>query len=128
MIGKTIKSILTGNSSLVALVGTKIFPYVMNESTTMPAVVYTIDSMEPEYTKGGWVNDSVTFTVNSFAKDYTGLQSVVSAVRTALELNHTGSGTQSINRIYLIGFNEGYDGQSDVFFNSLIFNVIINTY
>ena len=44
MIGKTIKSILAGNGTLTALVAaTKIFPYVVNEGTTMPAIVYTIE-------------------------------------------------------------------------------------
>ena len=128
MIGKTIKSILANNSALIALVpATKIFPYVMNEGTTLPAIVYTINSVEPEYART-WVNDSIEFSVHSFSKDFDNLQLIVSAIRTALELNQTGAGSQDINRIYLTGMNEDYIEGADVFANTLTFNVKINTY
>jgi hypothetical protein len=129
MIGKTIHSILVNDSALIALVpAARIFPYVMNADTVAPCIVYVIDSVEPEYTKGGWVLDTITFSVHSFAKDYATLQSVASAVRTALEYNKTGYGTQNINHIYMIGMEEGYDPQSDIFGNKLQFSVKINTY
>jgi hypothetical protein len=128
MIGKTIKSLLAGDATLVALVGTKIYPYVMNEDTTMPAVIYTIDSLSAVYTKREWVNDEILFSVYSFSKDYAQLQSVVSAVRGAVELKHTGSGTQNVNMIYLTGQDEGYDNMADVFYNKQNFSVTINTY
>lgn len=129
MIGKTIKSILAGNSALTALVpAARIYPYVMNENTTIPAIIYTIDSVSPEYNKGGWAGDEVQFSVSSFSDDYGELQTVVSAVRTALELVETGSGTQDINRIYLTGSDETYDQEADVFGNRLTFSVRVNTY
>jgi hypothetical protein len=129
MIGKTINSILTSNAPLLALVpATKMFPYVMNENTTVPALVYTIDSVLPSYNKGGWANDVITFSIHSFTKDYSVLQSIVSAIRTAFELNKAGSGTQSINFIYLDSFEEGYDQSAGVFYNKLSFIVTINTY
>lgn len=129
MIGKTIKAILTGNSTLTALVtATKIFPYVMNEDTDIPCIIYSIGSIEPEYSKKEWVLDNISFTVTSFDRDYGDLQTIVSAVRGALELSSTGSGTQDINRIYLRGFEEGYDVGADVFYTRLTFGVKINTY
>lgn len=129
MIGKTIKSILTTNSALIVLVpAVKIFPYVCNEDTAAPLIVYTIDSVQPEYAKTGWTGDMITFSVNSFAKDYNTLSLIVSAVRTALELNQTGYGTQNINRIYLRSVNEGFDLSNEVFGNKLTFEVKINSY
>jgi hypothetical protein len=129
MIGKTIKALLTGNSTLTALVtATKMFPYVMNEDTDVPCIIYTIDSIEPEYTKKEWVLDNISFTVTSFHRDYGSLQPIVTAVRGALELKSTGSGTQDINKIYLRGFTEGYDNGADVFYTRLTFQVKINTY
>src|SRR3989337_1622845 len=117
MIGKTIKSILAGNSTLTAIVpAIRIFPYVMNEDTTLPAIVYTIDSVDPDYNKGGWAGDMIAFSVHSFTKDYPSLQTLSSAIRTALELNKTGSGTQDINPIYLSSMAEGYDQGADTFY------------
>jgi hypothetical protein len=129
MIGKTIKSILAGNNALIALVpDAKIFPYVMNEKTELPAIVYYIDAVTPEYTKGGWALDTIDFSIWSFARSYDSLQAIVSAERTALELNRTGAGSQNINYIYCTGMDEGYDQGADVFFNKLMFNVKINSY
>lgn len=129
MIGKTIKSILTTNSALIALVpAVKIYPYVMNEDTQAPCIVFTIDSLEPEYTKSGWADDTITFSVYSYAVNYNSLQTIAKAVRTALELNKTGSGTESINHIYLQGMEEGYVLEADTFFNKLTFRVKTNNY
>ena len=63
MIGKTIKSILAANTTLTALIpALRMYPYVMNEDTTLPALVYTIDSVDPTYTKKEWVNDVIEFS------------------------------------------------------------------
>ena len=128
MIGKTIKSLLTADVTLVALVGTKIYPYVMNEDTALPAVVYTIESLDANYHKGGWAFDEILFAVHSFSKDYSNLQSVVPAARGALELKNTGFGTQDISMIYLTGQEEGYDNGADAFYNKQTFKLRINTY
>jgi hypothetical protein len=129
MIGKTIKSILTGDSTLIALVpAVRMFPYVMNEDTVLPAIVYTIDSVSPDYNKGGWALDEVMFSVFSFSKDYAQLQSIALAVRGALELSATGYGTESIGNIYLIAVDEGYDQGADTFFNKQQFTVKTNSY
>jgi hypothetical protein len=129
MIGKTIKSILVNNSALTTLVpAVRMFPYVMNEDTVLPAIIYTISSLTPEYSKGGWALDNIEFSVHSFARDYASLQSIVAAVRTALELNRTGSGTQGIGPILLTGMEEGYDQVADVYGNKLEFTVRTNKY
>ena len=129
MIGKTIKSILAGNTALTALIpASRMFPYVMNEGTILPAIIYTVDSLAPDYSKGGWMLDEVNFSVASFAYDYAELQTVASAIRTALELNQIGAGTQSINRIYLTGMDESFDPEQNVFGNRLNFIVKINKY
>ncbi len=129
MIGKTIKSLLTSNVALTALIpSASMFPYVMNEDTELPALIYTIDSVDPEYTKKEWVFDIVDFSVHSFSRDYGDLQDIASAIRDALEMNQTGSGTEDINKIYMAGMEEGFDIGADVFYNKLKFRVKVNTY
>jgi hypothetical protein len=128
MIAKTINTLLTGGSSLVTLVGTKIFPYVMNENTELPAIVYTVDSLSPEYTKGGWSGDYIQFSVHSFSKSYTELQNVVDAVRDAVELKETGYSGQEISRITLTSQEEGFDNEAGVFYNKQTYNVKLNNY
>jgi hypothetical protein len=129
MIGKTIKSIITTNAALIALVPpANMFPYVIDYDTTLPSIIYKIDSLTPGYNKGGWSADLILFSISSFTRDYASLQTIVSAIRVALEGNQTGTGTQDINRIYLDSFEEGYDIESDIFYNKLTFKVTINKY
>lgn len=129
MIGKTIKSILTGNAALIALVpAINMFPLVMNEDTALPAINFIIDNLNTIYSKGGAMNDDVEFSIHSFDKDYGDLQDIVIAIRDALELNQTGYGTEDINKIRLTDFDEGYDQSADTFWNKLTFNVTVNAY
>jgi hypothetical protein len=124
MIGKVIRSLLDDSGALVALIPVaNMYPYVMNENTVLPAIVYTVDSMEAVYNKDGQVQDSYSFSVVSFSNDYAALQTIVSLVRAALELKRgTVEGT-TIQPIYLSGMQEGYDLGSNIFMNRLTFNV-----
>jgi hypothetical protein len=129
MIGKVIKSLLEDDATLTAIVPTaRIYPYVMNEGTALPAIIYTIDSIGPEYTKDGWANDEVMFSVVSFSNNYTELQSIISAVRGALEWEHGTVEGIGIGRIYLEGFMEGYSIGEDTFLNKLSFRVNVINY
>jgi hypothetical protein len=129
MIGKTIKSILYNSGTLTSLVPTtKIFPYVMDEGTQMPFVVYTIDSVDPDNSKGGWASDEVTFSVMSFATTYPLLQPIVSAIRGAFQGTRVNVGTEQGGRIDMSGFDEGFILETNAFFNKLTFKVIINKY
>lgn len=120
MNGITIASLLKANAGLLALVNTdNIFPYVANEGTSLPLIVYTIDSLAPEYTKDGWAGDTCNFSVVSFSQDYANLQLLAVQVRASLELKHGGD-TQ---RIILTGQQEGYNIQDDIFLNKQTFRV-----
>jgi len=118
--GELIVELLQANSDLTDLVDPdNIFPYIANENTNLPLIVYTIDSINPEYTKDGLVGDMVKFSISSFTDNYSDLQNIVSAVRDSLELEH-GEDTQ---RIIVTGQSEGYlDG---VFGNKLSFEIFI---
>ena len=124
-IGITIASLLKANASLLTLVNTNnIFPYVANENTTLPLIIYTVDSLEPEYDKDCWVGDICTFSVISFSEDYANLQLIATQVRAALDTKST-TGT---NRITLTGQQEGYNITEGVFLNKLTFEVSIVEY
>ena len=129
MVGKVIAYLLKENTGLMALVSEdKIFPYVINEKTHLPAIVYTIDSVDPEYTKEGWSGDDVTFSIVSFTNNYANLQSIVSQIRSALELKSgTYSGIEYWN-ILLDGQSEGFSISENVFLNRLTFSTTITDY
>lgn len=126
MIGKAIQALLTASADLLALVPeASIFPYVLNENTSLPAIVYTIDEIETEYTKDGWVQDEYIFSVVTLSKNYEILQNIIQEVREALELKSGEYGGVTLQKIYLDKFSEGFNITEDVFMNRLTFSVII---
>lgn len=129
MIGKVIKSLLDGNAALNALVPTlNRYPYVLNENTPLPAIIYTVDSILPVYDKQGWIGDECTFSVVSFSDNYASLQSISLQVRVALELKDGTYEAIKIRNIYLTGQSEGYNINENVFLNKLTFSTVILSY
>jgi len=129
MIGKAIVSLLNANEDLLALVASaNIYPYVINEDTALPAIVYTIDSLAPEYTKDGWIGDECVFSIVSFSDSFTSLQNIAMEVRKSLELESGVNAGITTERIYLTGQSEGYNISENVFLNRLTFSTIITGY
>lgn len=129
MIGKLITSLLTANTALIELVPkTSVYPYVINENTLLPAIIYTIDSLETGYDKDGWVGDICTFSVVSFSDNYSALQNIVLQVRSSLELVKGTIEGITIDRIELEGLTEGYSIAENCFLNKLTFSARITQY
>jgi hypothetical protein len=127
MIGKAIHSLLETNAALVALVPvTSFFPYVLNENTALPALVYTIDSVSPEYDKDTWHGDDYQFSVTSFSINYSNLQAIALQVRVALERKEGLTDSVKYENIYLDGQAE--EGYIDGFSNTLTFRVKVIGY
>jgi len=125
MIGIAITGLLKANEDLLALVPEDgIFPYVANEQTPLPLIIYTIKDLDPEYDKDGWLHDDCAFSVISYSEDYANLQLIIAQVRKALELKNI-NGT---HRIILTGFAEGYNISESVFRNELTFRIRIFEY
>lgn len=129
MIGKLIASLLKANTSLTTLVPeVNMYPYIINENTTLPALIYTVDNMDAEYDKDGWVQDACTFSVVSFSDNYASLQDISRQVRLALELKNGTTNNINIRNIYLTSQQEGYNINENVYLNKLTFDVEITSY
>jgi len=129
MIGTVINTLLTTNDELIALLpSTSIYPYVMNEGTSLPAIIYTIDGIETAYDKDGWAGDIYDFSIVSFSDNYTTLQNIVFQVRTALEFSKGTIGSITIDRVQLEGLTEGYNIAENCFLNKLSFSARITGY
>lgn len=126
MIGKAIYEILSGNTDLTDVIDLKIYPLVITEDTELPAVMYSIDIVVPEYTKDGWEYDACRFKVTSYAKEYSDVLDVASKVRSALEFVRGTYGGVVINHIYMDSQEEFYQIDADVYIIRLTFNVVIN--
>jgi len=124
MIGSIIVSLLKANNDLLALVNeNSIFPYVAEENTNLPLIIYAIDDIDVSYSKDGWVKDLCNFHVMSFSENYDDLQLIVAEIRSVLELKYTSD----TKRIIVTGMQEGFNLNEQVFLNKLNFAVeIIN--
>lgn len=129
MLGKVINTILTNSASLTALVpSTSIYPYVINENTPLPAIIYTIDSLSPEYDKDGWAGDIYDFSIISFSDNYSLLQDIILQIRNTLELIKGTYNGIKINRVQLEGLTEGYNITENCFLSRLTFSVQVVDY
>ena len=121
-IGLAISDLLVNATGLTALVPSgNIFAYIANEGTSLPVIVYNVDSLQSEYDKDGWVGDYCDFIIASYDSDYNNLQSIILEVRNAIELNKV-DGTE---RFTMTSQQEGFDINENIFYNRLGFNVKI---
>jgi len=84
-ISTAITAILEGNASLVAIMGTRIYPDVLPQKYSLPAVSYTVTNIQPQdYKQGtaGWTE--VYINVNVFANNRTECEAYAGYVRSAL--------------------------------------------
>lgn len=129
MIGKVITSLLKENSGLTDIIpDSKMYAYIINEDTELPALIYVVNSVTPLYTKDGWVNDTCDFSVLAFSSSYSQLQDISYLIRDALELKSGIITDVEIQKIYLSSHSEGYNINENVFMCKLDFNVKIIGY
>jgi len=83
--GERIYSILSANSAVVALVGTRITPSVMPELQPQPAIVYTVVSNDPVPTVDGasFLRHSIV-QIDCYSFEYDLSHAVADAVEAAL--------------------------------------------
>jgi len=126
MIGIAINSILTGSTALTNLVGSKIYPYAIDEGELLPAVIFSINSVQPQYEKGGVYWDEAIVEVASFDYDYKSCVSISEAVRGSLE-NYKGTvSSVEIVRARVSNISEAYDFDTNTFISKISFNLKIN--
>ncbi len=127
MLGKVITHLLKEHGDLTDLVpGARMFPYIVEEETQLPCLVYEITAIVPEYTKDGWVMDRCTFNVRNFSGKYENLQDIKLQVREALELKKGTFKGVTIQRIQVTGQTfEGYNFFENCYETGFTFSVNI---
>lgn len=85
-IGKVIYSELIKNQNLTKFVDNRIFPLIAEQTTNYPFVIYYRDSIvNKTFTKDGYCQDTVNFSVNCVATDYSEVLEIANEVRKTLE-------------------------------------------
>jgi hypothetical protein len=101
--GKALYYLLTNDSPISAIVGTRVFPEIADQEQTKPYVVYNIRSNDPSDVQAGpSALDTASVEVNCYAPTYSGAIDLSDAVRTCLDRRsgtYSGVNVQSIQYI-----------------------------
>lgn len=87
IVGKAIYNILTNDANVAAIVSTRVYPAIIEQSQTdQAAVVYRVDDTEGSHTKSGASTlDTLRVYVWAFAETYDACHDLSEKVRAALE-------------------------------------------
>lgn len=115
--GTAIYNLLKDDASVGALIGDRIYPGIIPDGVTYPAVTYSELSQVFDETKDGPLpTGQHGFDVDIYAYEYAGAQSIASAIKSALDW-YTGTvNTVVIERIRLIDQTDlPYEDEKELF-------------
>ena len=91
-----IRSLLVADSDVFGLTGVRIFPWMRQQGTTFPAIVYELDGTEPQDGLGGYQSlTRATLSISNIAETYGGAKTLAGYVRDALN-GYTGTPTDGV--------------------------------
>lgn len=117
--GKAIYSILTSDSDVNAIVGTRVYPQIAAQGASFPFIVYLLDDLEPSDTKSGVSTlDEVRYEIVAAAETYAVLADLTEKIRTALD-RYTGTvAGVVIDSIQFTDLDTANDDNNEVFVSS----------
>jgi len=84
--GKAIYSILTSDSDINAIVGTRVYPQIAAQEAAFPFVVYVLQNIDPSDTKSGVSTlDEVRYDIIVASESYAEASDLTNKIRTALD-------------------------------------------
>ena len=84
--GKAIYSILTSDSDVNAIVGTRVYPQIAAQEAAFPFVVYVLQNVDPSDTKSGVSTlDEVRYDIIVASENYAQASDLTGKIRTALD-------------------------------------------
>lgn len=108
-IGNVIYNILSNNSAVAALVGTKIYPSETPQAIAMPVILYSIENIEPKTSKDGVSKlDIYSVDISCFSNKYDNMIDIYQAIRTALDRYKGTNSSIKIDQINFKSFNRDF--------------------
>src|SRR3989304_10373206 len=109
-VGKSIYKLLSDAAAVTAITGTRIYPNRISQVKDYPAISYmqltTIPTNQKDDVSG---YDQVEYDIDCFSKDYLQLNTLSTAIRTALDKKNIDSQGDNIKDIRFINEFEGYN-------------------
>ena len=132
-IGKAIYKILHDNIAVESMVGTRIAPNVMKQTSPFPFIVYDVSTDTPEGQKDSVaLLDTASIMVSAYCKTYSEASKLANYIRTALDRVNGVYNAVNIQAINFDGYDDVFDdmsGSDGIYRKSLNFNIrIINSF
>ena len=100
-IEKAIRSLLVANSGVNDLVSGRVYPYMRQQGQNFPAIVYSLDSADPEHGLGGALSlTRATLSIENWSETYSGAKVLAEKVKNALDGYVGTSETVAIKSCY----------------------------
>ena len=127
-IGKAIYSILSINPNISGLVGTRIFPNVAPQTTTLPFIIYDVTGVQPNDTKDGVSTlDTNDVMISCYSETYTEASTLAQNIRVAMDRIPEGTyGSEQIQSSQFQSYNDIFDdtsGDAGVYRKALDFQI-----
>lgn len=123
MVSRAVYNLLSTNSTLTALVSTRIYPVRTPQAVTAPFLVYAISS-EPVDTKDGIATQELhEIQVTAFALTYESAQSIKAAVKSALDRKNGTIQSNKVQTIIFVDERDGYEDAPKLFKVDLLFEM-----
>jgi hypothetical protein len=123
-----IVTLLKADADVFGLTGVRIFPWMRQQGTTFPAIVYELDSTEPEQDLDGYGGMTrATLTIRNIAETYGGAKTLAEHVRDALN-GYTGTPTNGVAIKSLVHDNDVGQVEDSVIGNSRGVSIIDSSY
>jgi len=101
-----IRSILVADADVSALVVARVFPWMRQQGTVFPAIVYELDGTEPEQDLDGYAGMTrAELSISCIAETYGGAKTLAAHVLDALN-GYTGTPTDGVNIKSLVHDND----------------------
>ena len=123
MIGIALHTILKGSTELETLIEDKIFPYVIDEEVLLPALVYRVNSIEPQYSKDECFQDITTIEIVAFSDGYKNCLQIINEARKALESYKGELEGINITSTRIQNITEGYDFELNTYYSKIILTI-----
>ena len=116
MIGNSIYSLLSGQSSLTDLIGTQIYPVQAPQGKKDPMVIFGITEQTPQHSKDRTSpEDWYEFEVIAYAKDYDLMQNIQKQVRVALDGKSGTIASNEVSQISFMNYEDGWEEDRESF-------------
>jgi len=129
-IGKAIYSILSNESSVSNIVGTRIFPQKVPYGQQMPSITYFVIDTTPNNTKNGASTyDYVRCQITAFGVSYSQAQDLATEIRSALDYKTGTEAGVVISKCFFEDSNDIFDdsfGENGIHYVAMDFRFNIN--